>query len=120
MLIVAFDLSWAPEMAFHQQRVGVAAEGHRGGIVRRATRDGVFGLTNVRNDGFERKLDASRHAGQTERCAHDFEESAARGFVEPFGSALRKFAVQGFLERGAAGEFFERAPVLRASLVFLG
>ena len=87
----------------------------RGGVVHRAAGDDVFGLAHVGDDGLEREADASGHAArQAERGAHDFEESAARDGVDPFGGAFGEFAVQGFLEFFGAGEFFERAPVFGA------
>jgi hypothetical protein len=49
-----------------------------------------------------------------------FRKAAARNGIYPFGRAFGKFAVQGFLERGAAGEFFEAAPVFRASVRLRG
>jgi len=113
VLIVAFDFCRASEMALYQQRVGVAAESHRRRVVHGAAGDYVFGLANVGDDGLERELDASGHAGEAERGAHDFEESAARNGVEPFGGAFGEFSVQGFLEGGTAGEFFETPPIFR-------
>ena len=70
-----------------------------------------FRLAHVGNDGLEREPDASGHAGEAERRAHDLEESAAGDGVDPFGGAFGEFAVQGVLEFVGAGEFFEAAPV---------
>src|SRR5579871_523603 len=114
MKIVAFDLGRAAHVAFDQDGAGVSAERERGRVILGAAGDDVFGLANVRNDGFFRELDASRHAGEAERSAHDLEESAARDRVEPFGGVLRELAVQGFLEFGRAGKLFKRSPVLRS------
>ena len=115
-MVVAFDLRRTPEMAFDQHRTGVSAERDGGCVEHRTAGDNAFGLANVGNDGLERQTHASGHAGEAERRAHDFQESAARNGVEPFGSAFGKLAVQGVLEILAAGEFFERAPVFRAGL----
>ena len=118
MLLVAFNLGRASEVALHQKRTGVSAERHRGGVIHGTARNDFFRLAHVRNDCFERKLDASSHPGEPQRRAHDLEESAAGNGVEPFGSALRKFAMQGVLKVLASGELFERAPVFRAGLLF--
>ena len=93
-------------MAFDQERAGVSAERGGGGVIHGAAGDDAFGLANVGDDGLEREADASGHAGQAERGAHDFEESAARDGVDPFGGAFGEFAVQGFFEFLSAGEFF--------------
>ncbi len=101
-------------MAFDENGAGVSAERDRRGVVLRAAGDDVFGLANVGDDGLEREADASGHAGQAERRAHDLEESAAGDGVEPFGGAFGEFAVQGGFEFFGAGEFFEAAPVFGA------
>src|SRR5437879_13884453 len=102
MQIVALDLRPATEMAFDQDRVGVSAERYCRRVVHRLARDDIFRLANVGDDGLERELDASRHAGQAERGTHDFEESAAPSLAEPFRSTLGKLAVTGFCEWAAA------------------
>src|SRR5579885_38678 len=118
MLIVTFDLRGTPEMAFNEKRLSITAQRHCSRVILRAPGDDIFRLANIGDDRLERKLDASGHTGKPEGCTHDFQEPTARSLVEPFGSALGKFAVQGLLEFGAACEFFERAPVLRAGFLF--
>src|SRR5579864_1265223 len=98
MQIVALDLGRASEMALDQDRAGVSAERYCRRVVHRLARDDILRLANVGDNGLERELDASGHAGEAEGCAHYLEESAARGLVEPFRSTLGEFAVQGFLE----------------------
>ena len=107
MLIIAFDLRRAPEMALDQDRIGVSAERHRAGVEHRTTGNHILGLANVGNDRLERQPGAAGHAGEAKRCTHDFQESAAGNGIEPFRSAFRKFAMQGLLEFGAACELFE-------------
>ena len=82
----------------------------------RAAGNHFLGLAHVRNDRLERQAHAAGHAGQRHRRAHHFQKAAARNRIDPLGSALGKFAVQRFLERGAAGKFFEAAPVFRTGL----
>ena len=119
MLVVAFNLCRTPEVALDQQRAGVSAERHRRGVELGPAGNHVLGLANVGNDGFERQAHAAGHAGQRHGRAHHFQEAAARDGIDPLGSAFGKFAVQRFLERGAAGKFFEAAPVFRSGF-FVG
>ncbi len=101
-------------MAFDQDGAGVSAQRYRRRVVHGAAGDNAFGLAHVGDDGLEREADASGHASEAERGAHDLEESAARDGVDPFGGAFGEFAVQGFFEFFGAGEFFEAAPVFGA------
>src|SRR5258706_5257908 len=117
MLVIAFNLCRTAEVAFDQQRAGVAAESHGRDVERRAPGNYVLGLAHVGNDGFERQAYASGHASQRHGRAHHFEEAAARDGIDPFGSAFRELAMQRFLERRAASEFLEAAPVFRAGLL---
>ena len=67
--------------------------------------------------GSSGRAHASGHAGQAERCAHHFEETATRDGVDPFRCAFGEFAVQRFLEIVASRELFEAAPVFGAGLL---
>src|SRR5579862_3481540 len=111
MLVVALDFCGTAEMAFDEDGASVSAERDGRGVIHGAAGDYVFRLAYVGDDGLERKFDAAGHAGQAERGAHHFEESAARNGVDPFGGAFGEFAVESVLEFRASGEFFEAAPV---------
>jgi hypothetical protein len=65
MLVVAFNLCRASEMALHQQRAGVSAERHRRGIEHGTAGNHFFRLADIGNDRLERKFYASGHAGQS-------------------------------------------------------
>jgi hypothetical protein len=101
--VVAFDFGGTAEMAFDKHGTGVSAERARGRVVHGAAGDDAFGLAHVGDDGLKREPDASGHAGQAERGAHDLEETAARDGVDPFGSTFGEFAVESGLEFFGAG-----------------
>ena len=63
MLIVALDLGWAAEMALHENRIGIAAQRVRGGVVHGPAGNHIFRLANIGNDDFVGKLYAASHAG---------------------------------------------------------
>ncbi len=121
MPVVAFNLCRNDrDEAFDQNWIRIAAERHRRGIEHGASGNDFFRLADVRNDGFERKLDAAGHAGESHGRSHDFHEAAAGDGIDPLGRAFGKLAVQGFLESGIAGEFFEAAPVFGAVVGIVG
>ena len=78
MLIVAFNFRGASQVAFHQHRAGIAAEGDGGGIKHRTARDHFLRLAYVGNNGLKRQTHAAGHASQAQRCAHYLEKAAAR------------------------------------------
>ena len=114
MLVVAFDLSGTVHMAFDQDRAGVSAQSESRGVEHRPAGNHLFRLAHIRNDRLQRLLGAGGHAGQRQRSAHQLQEAAPRNRIQPLRRALGKLAVHHLLKLGAAGEFFQAAPVFRA------
>jgi hypothetical protein len=109
---VALDFGRAAFVALDQQPGGDAAERHRRGEEQRLAGDNVLGHPHVGDDQLVGLAGAAGDAGQRQRRAHQFEESAPADRVVPFRRVRGELAVEELLELGRLGDGFETAPVL--------
>src|SRR4051794_19083197 len=91
MLRVPFDLGGTTFMCFYEYAAGESAQGQSGCEVERLTWDQVFGLPDIRNNVFRRVARTTSGTGQSNRSAHELQESPSAQIVRPVTSPGWKF-----------------------------